>query len=186
MNRHVLYSDDQLVNEIKTGNVFCFDILYKKYSRKIYSFAFSILKSGDEAENVTQDVFLILWENRHRIEKCSAVKCYLYTIAYNSAMAIIRRKTREQQFVDYLLTLPESDRPDETIEYDDLLGRIEKIVTDLPSRQKEVFVLHRKEGMKYREISEKLNISVNTIENHMSAALKTIRKKLAGILYIFF
>lgn len=180
------YCDEKLMCEIKAGNLFCFDLLYEKYSRKIYSFAYSILKSREEAENVTQDVFLVFWENRLKIEKCSSVKYYLFTIAYHSSVSIIRRKTRELQFVDYLLSVSECEQSPDDIEYEDLVNKFEEILSALPPRQKEIFCLHKREGLKYREISEKLNLSVNTIENHMSAALKTIRTKLAVILNLLF
>lgn len=180
------YCDEKLISEIKAGNLFCFDLLYEKYSRKIYSFAFSILKSREEAENVTQDVFLVFWENRLKIEKCSSIKYYLFTIAYHSSISIIRRKTRESQFLDYLLYVSESEQSANDIEYEDLAVKFEEILSTLPPRQKEIFCLHKREGLKYKEISEKLNLSVNTIENHMSAALKTIRTKLAVILNLLF
>jgi RNA polymerase sigma-70 factor, ECF subfamily len=64
------------------------------------------------------------------------------------------------------------------LEYNELSYKLDKIINDLPERQKEVFLLHKIEGLKYSEIADRLNISVNTIENHMSRALKTIRKKL--------
>lgn len=64
------------------------------------------------------------------------------------------------------------------LEYNELTNKLDKIINELPQRQKEVYMLHRVEGLKYNEIAERLHISVNTIENHMSRALKTIRKKM--------
>lgn len=166
--------------EIKSDNMFAFDLLYKKYSKRLYKFAFSILKSAEESENIVQDVFLNLWINRNKIEKNSSIKYYVFTIAYNSAISIIRKKARESKFIDYLKTLPQFDQGSVNleIEYNELTNKLDQIVRNLPSRQKEVYLLHKVEGLKYKEISERLNISVNTIENHMSCALKTIRKKL--------
>ena len=59
-----LYNDENLMQEIKADNVYAFDILYKKYSKKLYNFSYSILKSKEESENVLQDVFFVLWEKR--------------------------------------------------------------------------------------------------------------------------
>jgi RNA polymerase sigma-70 factor, ECF subfamily len=176
----IQYNDEELMMEIKSDNMFAFDLLYKKYSKRLYKFAFSILKSAEESENIVQDVFLNLWINRDKIEKNSSIKYYVFTIAYNSAISIIRRKARESKFIDYLKTLPQFDQGSANleIEYNELTNKLDQIVRNLPSRQKEVYLLHKVEGLKYKEISERLNISVNTVENHMSSALKTIRKKL--------
>ena len=95
-------SDSELMQEIKADNMFAFDVLYRKYSKKVYKFGYSILKSTEESENLIQDVFLNFWENRHKIEKDSSIKSYIFTITYNSAISIIRKKARESEFVEYL------------------------------------------------------------------------------------
>ena len=81
------YNDEELMQEIKADNMLAFDALYKRYSKRIFRFAFSILKSADESENLVQDVFLNLWENRNNVEKNSSVKSYVYTITYNSSIS---------------------------------------------------------------------------------------------------
>ncbi len=170
------------MQEIKADNMIAFDILYKKYSRRLLKFSFSILKSREESENILQDVFLNLWENRHKVENDSSVKYYIFTIAYNSSISLIREKARETKFIDFLkLRQNLAQEPvNVELEFNELKNRIDQIIDHLPQRQKEVYRLHRDEGLKYHEIAEKLKISVNTIENHMSRALKTIRKELGG------
>jgi RNA polymerase sigma-70 factor (family 1) len=178
----ILYSDEDLMQEIKADNMFAFDVLYKKYCKKVYKFGYSILKSTEEAENLMQDVFLSLWENRHKVEKDSSIKSYVFTITYNSAISTLRKKVRESEFVEYLKSLQEirEEPVDAGLEYKELTNKLEKIINELPRRQKEVYLMHRVEGLKYIEIADLLNISVNTIENHMSRALKTIREKLGN------
>jgi RNA polymerase sigma-70 factor (ECF subfamily) len=178
----ILYNDEELMQEIKAGNMFAFDALYRKYNKKLYKFGYSILKSTEEAENLIQDVFLNLWENRHKVEKNSSIKSYVFTITYNSAISIIRKKARESQFIEYLKTLQDInvEPVNVELEYNELTSKLDEIINELPRRQKEVYLLHKVEGLKYNEIAERLNISVNTIENHMSHALKTIRKKLGN------
>ena len=180
MKDSILYSDEKLMQEIKADNMFAFDVLYKKYSKKLYKFGFCILKSQVESENLIQDVYLNLWENRFKVEKDSSVKSYLFSIAYNSAISIIRKKARESQFIEYLKSLQEINEEPVNLglEYNELANKIDEIIKGLPPRQREVYLLNRVEGLKYSEIAERLQISVNTIENHMSRALKTIREKL--------
>ena len=182
MKDFILYRDEELMQEIKADNMIAFDILYKKYSKRLYKFGFSILKSQEEAENLIQDVFLNLWENRDKVVKDSSIKYYLFTIAYNSAISIIRKKVRETHFIEKLKLLQEIYEKPVNIEfeYNELTNKLDDIINKLPQRQKEVYLLHRVEGLKYFEIAERLHISVNTIENHMSRALKTIRKKLGN------
>jgi RNA polymerase sigma-70 factor (family 1) len=173
-------SDSDLMQEIKADNMIAFDNLYHKYSRRIFKFGLSILKSAEDSENLVQDVFLNLWENRLKIEKDASVKSYLFTVTYHSAISLIRKKARESGFVEYLtsLQLTSEDPVSSELEYKELLKKLDEILDKLPNRQKEVYQLHRIEGLNYKQISERLNISVNTIENHMARALKTIRKNL--------
>jgi RNA polymerase sigma-70 factor, ECF subfamily len=175
-------SDGELMQEIKADNMFAFDVLYKKYSKKLYKFGYSILKSAEESENLLQDVFLNFWENRLNIEKDSSVRSYIFTITYNSAISVIRKKARESEFIEYLKSLQDiNEEPvNVELEYNELANKLDEIIKILPHRQKEVYQLHRIEGLNYKQISERLNISVNTIENHMARALKTIRKKLGN------
>jgi len=166
--------------------------IYKFYTKRLFKFAYSILKSQEEAENIIQDVFLNLWENRSKVEKDSSVKSYIFTIAYNSTISVIRKKSRDSQFIEYLKSLQEiTEAPvNLQLEYNELTNKLDEIINTLPQRQKEVYMLHRVEGLKYSEIAKRLNISANTIENHMSRALKTIRTKLGNyylipLLFVF-
>ncbi len=178
----ISYGDVELMQEIKADNMFAFDVLYKKYSKKLYKFGYSILKSTEESENLIQDVFLNFWENRHNIEKDSSIKSYIFTITYNSAISIMRKKARQTEFVEYVKALQQiSEEPVSVeLEYKELSNKLDEIINKLPQRQKEVYQLHKIEGLTYKQIAERLHISVNTIENHMASALKTIRKDLAN------
>jgi RNA polymerase sigma-70 factor (family 1) len=176
------YTNDDLMREIKADNMLAFDALYRKYSKKLYKFGYSILKSKEESENLIQDVFLHLWENRHNVEKNASIQSYVFTIAYNSAISILRKKAKDFQFVEYLKSLQENTEEPVNVEleYNELTVKLDEIIKALPQRQKEVYILHKVEGLKYNIIAEQLHISVNTIENHMSRALKTIRGKLGN------
>lgn len=184
MEDSTLYNDEELMHEIKEGNMFAFDMLYRKYSKRIFNFAFSILKTVEESENIVQDVFLNLWENRHRVEKGSTVKYYIFTIAHNTSISIIRKKASETHYIDYLKSLRLNQEPvnqeseDSEQKYNELTIKLNEIINQLPPRQKEVYILHKVEGLKYQEVADRLHISINTIETHMSRALKTIQKKL--------
>lgn len=175
-----LYNDEELMLEIKAGNMLAFDELYRKYSRRLHKFSYALLKSTEDTENLIQDVFLHLWLNREKVEKASSVRYYIFTIAYNSAISVIRKKLKDSNYIEYVKTLQDlvEEPVDLQIEYRELDERLNTIIDTLPVRQKEVYLLSRVEGLKYSEIAERLNISVNTVENHLSRALKLIRRKL--------
>lgn len=181
MKTYSSYDDESLMSEIRAGNIFAFDEIYRKYSKHLYKFSFSIIKSHEEAENIIQDVFLNLWLNRNRIEKCASLKYYILTMTYNSAIAVIRKRAKEADYVEYVKSLQNpqyEEEEDLKYEYDELEKKLDQIVKILPERQREIYRLHKIEGLKYSEIAQKLNISTNTIETHMSRALKTIKEKL--------
>lgn len=186
MKEFFSYTDEELMLEIKADNMLAFDILYQKYSKRLYKFAFSILKSNEESENIIQDVFLNLWENRQKVDKDSSVKYYVFTIVHNSAISLIRKKARTTQFIEYLKLHQNLNQEPVNVEYEynELKDRLDLIVNHLPLRQKEVYILHNVEGLKYQEIAKRLNISENTIENHMSRALRTIREKLGNYSFV--
>jgi len=168
-----------------------FDEVYRKYSKRLFRFSYNLLKSKEDAENIVQDVFLNLWANRHKIEKGTSLKYYIYTIAYHASINIIRKKLKESDYLEHLMSLQEplEEAVDLQVEFRELDEKLKSIIDALPDRQKEVYILHRVERLKYSEISERLGISVNTIENHMSRALRTIREKLGNyslITVIFF
>lgn len=180
------YRDEDLMKEVREGNLIAFDSIYRKYSKKVYHYTLSLVKSPEDAENVLQDVFLNLWLNRCKLEKCSSVRFYIFTMAHNAAISIIRKKIKESLFIEKLKSMQNrSENSTVTdMENDTLSYKLTDIINELPGRQKEVFTLHKLEGLKYVEISKRLNISTNTVENHMARALKAIRQKLA--LYFLF
>lgn len=168
------------MQEIKAGSMLAFDEVYRRYSKRLYRFSYNLLKSKEDAENIVQDVFLNLWANRLKVEKGTSLKYYIFTIAYHSSITIIRKKIKECDYRESIRSLqePSEETVDLQTEFNELGERLTSIIESLPYRQKEVYILHKVEGLKYSEISERLGISLKTIENHMSRALKAIRLKL--------
>lgn len=175
-------SDEQLMQEIKAGNMLAFDELYRKYFDRIYRFAISLVKLPEEAENIVQDAFLKLWVNRDRVDKGSSVRYYVFTITYHAAISVIRKKLKESDYISELIRQPDTNPDDASVEleYNELELKLNTAIDKLPARQKEVYLLHRTEGLKYSEIADRLNLSVNTVENHMARAIRTIRKSMEG------
>ena len=166
------------------------DAIYNSYSKKLYSFTFSLLKDHGQSEDLVQDVFVTLWEKRDQINPDLNFENYLFTICYNSVRKFFRRKNIEHKVKDYLLKNSPESIPEtaNTVIYNDLMDVVESAVEKLPPRRKLVYKLSRQEYMQIREIAESLSISSRTAECHLYKALSFIKQELdkASLLSLLF
>ncbi|MEL7586513.1 MAG: RNA polymerase sigma-70 factor [Prolixibacteraceae bacterium] len=170
-----------LAKSIKEGDLNAFDLLYHTYSQKLYGFAFSILKNHDDAKEIVQDTFLKIWEKREIINPSSSLQAFLFSVSYHTAIDLIRKRFKDDQFRTYLQTQftdCKSATEEEPAYYQELIRILNNVIGELPEQRKKIYLLSRDEGLSHKEIAEKLNISVKTVENQITLALKTIRKQL--------
>jgi RNA polymerase sigma-70 factor (ECF subfamily) len=172
--------EKSILKRLKTGDIAAIDAIYNLYSRKVYSFAFSLLKDHNLSEDLMQDVFVKLWEKREQINPDLKFENYLFTICYNSALQYFRRKSVELKVKDYLLkNAPESiSETTNTVICNELMDIVERSVEKLPPRRKLVYKLSRQEYMQIKEIAESLSISPRTAESHLTKALSFIKQEL--------
>jgi len=178
MHDHSLKEEPILVRNLSRGNLLAFNTLYHHYSKHLYGFAFAYLKSEEEAEELVQEVFTIIWEKRSTLREELSFKSFIFTIAFN----IIRKHFRKRlSLLNYLKSGLNSDLDMQTsqkITHDSLFQFISRLVNLLPQRRKEIFIKSRFEGLTIKEISEDLNISHKTVENQLTDALKFIRTNI--------
>ena len=159
------------------GDEEAFCQLYSRYKSRLLFFAVKFLKSSDYAEDVLQDVFTNIWVGRRMINPDIPFSSYLFTIVKNRVLNQIRDLEKQQALRNIILK--ESADYDEVtkneILSDDLRGVLQKAFASMTPRQKEVFQLSREGQLSYKEIAVKLNISVNTVHEHVAAALHIIR-----------
>jgi len=175
------------VKQIKSGDMLAFDSIYKKYSTRIYSFVFGIIKSKVDTQDIVQEVFIKLWDKRETLKEHLSFKSFLFTIAYNTTISLIRKRVKEKDFAAMVKSkqIPlDIDSGNLQLEYTELKEKLEDTINKLPKRQKEVYTLSRRNDLSYKEIAFKMGISVNTVENHMSKALKFIRSNIKNTGYI--
>jgi RNA polymerase sigma-70 factor (family 1) len=172
--------DIELVERLQKGDIEAFDLIYEKYSGKLYAFALKYLRSKDEAEELVQLVFLKLWENYKNLRKESSFKSYLFTIAYNDICKLFRKRNYLQKFIsDIQYENPQSSTETEDgIDYLSVLERVQQIVDKLPDKQKTIFLKSRQEGKSTKEIAEEVGLSPGTVDNYISESLKFIRNHL--------
>lgn len=172
--------DNELIDNLRDGDVEAFNLVYKKYAQKLYAFALKYLKSVEEAEELVQSVFVKLWENQNNLKKETSFQSYLFTIAYNEICNIFRRRKYQQEYADNTkITQPGfTDSSETQINYQSILQQVETIIGNLPEKQRHVFVKSRIEGKTTKEIASEIGLSPGTVDNYISDALKYIRSNL--------
>lgn len=171
----------ELLIRLKNGDMLAFDRVYELYSHKLFSFVFKILKNEDEADDIVQEVFVKIWESRDKLGDCKLLNSYIFTIAYNTSIDLIRKRINNAKYLNHLkssVVINYTPAIISQIEFDDLNTQAKELIANLPDRQKQVYLLHREEGLTYAEIAEQLGISRNTVENHMGKALKCLRQNM--------
>ncbi len=175
------YSEDtELVKRLQKGNVEAFDLLYEKYSVRLYSFGLKYLRSASETEELVQSVFLKIWENHRQLKKELSFKSFLFTIAYNDICKLFRKRKYTQIFIDEAIheNNQSSSETVERIDYQSTLSRVVQIIDKLPQRQKDIIRKSRLEGKPSKEIAEEMKLSPGTVDNYISEAVKFIRGHL--------
>lgn len=174
-----------LWDKVKSGNKEAFEILFRKYHTMLCLYSRRFTADMEIAREVIQDLFIYFWEHRLEIEIRYSFKSYiLCAVRFNS----IRRINKERRGDVSLENLPEMSEMEEFhdhLEYAELQEKILDAIATLPEQCKKVFLLSRRQKLKYSEIAETLQISVKTVEAHISKALKIIQNYLEQHLSLF-
>lgn len=182
-----LKANSELLRLLKEGNMVAFDTIYGQFSHKLFSFVFKILKNEAEADDIVQEVFVKIWESREKLGDYKLLNSYIFTIAYNNSIDLIRKRINNNKYLEHLKNSSVIQITPATIseiEFNELNTQVEKLIAKLPERQKQVYLLHRETGLTYPEIAEQLGISKNTVETHMVKALKYLRQNIDNSLLI--
>jgi len=156
-----------------------FKEIFEKYQSDIFNFLNYKTGNIQVAEDILQETFIKLWENRENIKEDLSLKSYLYTIANNMALNYFRHKKivikyqveQQQTEIDHF-----TDSPDRIYEKKELQSQLMSAIEQLPEKTRIVFMLSRFNKLKYNEIAERLEISIKTVESHIGKALKLLRK----------
>lgn len=165
---------------IAAGDEQAFAELFGWSYDKIYSVALMYLKIHEAAEDITQQVFLKLWEKRASLAAVEEPSSYLFTIARNEILNLFRRKTTQEHYRQFVLELfrQEEHTPEQQLIIKQKALLMEDIVRQLPLRQQEAFRLSREKGLSYEQIAVQMGVSVPTVKEHISKALAHIRTLL--------
>ncbi len=180
-NRELIESDQYLINQIKNGDSYAFDLLYKKHSHKVYYFALRYLKNIEDTEGVVQDLFMYIWTNRSKLKTNTNIQAYFFTITFNLIKKAFRKESYKQEYIKELLLQRDEEVNyiiEEEIHYQSLIEQVKKILNELSPRKRQIFEMSRFQGMSGNEIAKALNISRATVDNQISETTKIIRKKI--------
>lgn len=182
----------KFVFALQRGEPSAVDYFFNKYANQLSRFVFSYLKSEADTDEIVQEIFIKIWEKRKNIDPNQAFQKYLFTIAINSIRKSFLQKAREEKFKLelYDVLMDQNKQESEEINYHLYLKILVDQIEMLPEKRKEIFVMHKKEGLTVNEISEILGISPKTVENQLTSAMKSIRngfyqKNLKGLYLLF-
>ena len=182
MARDNIDNDKLLIEELIKGNHTSFKKTFELFGPELFEFSFKILKSNDIAEDVVQETFVRIWENRHKLKTEGSFKSFLSTIALNIIRKHFNDMAKDSESRDkLLLSLAKSKDLKEDDPYDILVGKLNELISKMPQKRREVFYANKILGKTAKEIANQYNISVKTVEYHVAEAMKFLKKEFRSI-----
>lgn len=169
-----------LILRLIGGDEDAFCELYATYKNRLIYFAMRFLKSREYAEDVFQDAFTVVWQSRRFINPDASFSSYLYTIMRNRILNQLRNAANEEKLKESIFSqaLDYTEDTKREVMLNDLKSLISHALQQLTPRQREIFEMSREAQLSHKEIADKLGISINTVQEHISTSLKLIRTYL--------
>lgn len=189
----VTKSNSELILLIQKDDKIAFYNIYERYCKRLHGFVLRYIKQNEDAEEIVQEVFVKIWESRNKIDAYSSFEAFLFTIAYNTTISILRKRIYEQKYLEHLRYIQNPDNaPDliDEIHFNELNNTLQVLLNQLTPRQQEIFKLSREAGLTHAQIAKKLDISVNTVKKHISNILTFLKSKIdtsltTNLLFVF-
>jgi len=162
-----------------------FEQVFKSHFKGLHSYACTIMRDPMPAEEIVQNIFLKLWEKKEEITIKENISVYLYRAVHNESLNYLRHRKVRSAYQSYAMRQhkqTEQEKPAEKVVMKELEKKLEGALQELPEQCRTIFQMSRFEDLKYREIADRLGLSVKTIENQMGKALKLLRLKLVDFL----
>ena len=169
--------------QLADGNPAALEDLYNFYYPRLYNFSKTFLKLEIGIDDILQEVFIKIWQNRKNIKTTITFNAFIFTITRNLLLNELRSRLNNQKIRDRIgkLAIPIEYSFIEQSEYHDLKEKVDRAISDLPIRQKEIFILSRIQGYSHKEIAEQLHITSKAVEFHIAKATVLIRRKLLNL-----
>lgn len=181
---------ETILADLANDDKHAFDKLYHLYYPKLYVYSKSFLKIDNGIDDILQEVFVKVWLNRQNIKKVETYNAFLYAITKNTLLNEIRSRLRSEEFRADLFykSVAAEFVTQQAVEYADIKNRIDQLVLQLPEKRRKIYLMSREDGKSNVEIAEELDISVKTVEDHMTHSLRFLRDRLRslGLIFVLF
>jgi len=184
------FDTENVILRLKQDDKSALDLLFEYYYPRLYNFSKSILKIENEIDDILQEVFVKIWLNRQKITTANTFNAYIFTITKNEVLNLIRANRKNQTFRDelYKLSVAEEYQLQNSLEFEEIKLVIDRLVSELPEKRRNIFLLSRMNGLSNKEIASQLEISEKTVEDHITHAIRKIKSsmKTMGIISLLY
>ncbi|MGO1597560.1 MAG: RNA polymerase sigma-70 factor [Sphingobacterium sp.] len=177
---------NHVYQQLRKGNIQAFREVFDTYSDRIYSVAYRILKNREQAEEIVQETFLKVWQNREKLDETKAMWPFIFVVAKRLCFNQLRSIRYDVMAQKELIRNMKSIADDHPMDLRDMERLLQDSVVQLPARQRQVWIMSREQGKSHKEIADELGISPNTVKNNMVQTLKTLRDVFTKADYLYF
>ncbi|MFD1629780.1 RNA polymerase sigma-70 factor [Pseudopedobacter beijingensis] len=173
--------DDELLIKLSENNTDAFNEIYNRYWNVMFMSAYNVLRDREPCMDIVQELFIWLWEHRNQLDIASLKPYLMVAVKFKVANFIRSGKVRDSFFEKLKQTEEPYELAQDSLEVKELMAMINHFTNQLPEKCRKVFLLSRQEHLSNKEIAERLGISVKTVENQMTIAIKKMRSSLTRI-----
>ena len=180
--------DDDLLQELQSGNKHAYEVIYERYWQILFRFSRKMLKDENAAKDVVQEVFTTFWIKSAEASVDQPLAAFLYALTRNKILDLIRHSKVESRYLESLKqvgTMCEA-MPDVIYGQKELINQIEQEISQLPEKTRVIFEMSRKEYKSNQQIADELSISGKTVRNQISSGLRILKKRLRDSSHFFF
>lgn len=182
------FNEINLLHLLKQDDHKAFDAIFHLYYARVFNLAYRFLRSSSEAEEIVQQTFITVWENRQNIDLEKSFGGFILSIARHQCLNQLKKAVYRQRFIDLSLQNSEAaENNSETIlNFEELQQLLKKAISELPPKRREIFILSREQELSYKEIAARLKIKESTINTQISKAIEFLRQRLKEYSFILF
>ncbi|WP_339715773.1 RNA polymerase sigma-70 factor [uncultured Kriegella sp.] len=170
-------NDNDMVKALKKGDKIAFKYLFNTYYNRLVAYIITYSHDKAQSEDIVQQTFIKLWENRQKLDDSKSPKGYLYAIAHNIYIDAIKTSKKHEKIMNLVWESALRDRIEEDFETQEIrIQKMKRVVENLPPKCKKIIHMNKVQGIKYQEIADQMGISIKTVESQMRIAFIKIRE----------
>ena len=171
--------ESKILKELKKGDHSAFEKIFERYSKQLFQFSLSYLKSEEAAKDIVQEVFIKIWNSRRELKTDTSFQSYLFTITLNSVRKYFNQLSMLNELKHDILFDSLGLKPDfdDRSDYQLMLDKLEELIKQMPEKRREVCIKKKIEEKSLKEISEELGITTKTVEYHITEAMRFLKSE---------